>query len=115
ILAVLAACCNGKSILTGTHRLVYKESNRIQSIEYLLQQLNVSITIRANQIEIIGNNSISGGIIDSCNDHRIAMAAAILALVAQEAITIQNASVVNKSYPNFWSDLKIISNQPTTQ
>jgi 3-phosphoshikimate 1-carboxyvinyltransferase len=47
-----------------------------------------------------------GGTVDSCNDHRIAMAAAIAATVADGCVTILGAEAVNKSYPKFWDEYK---------
>jgi 3-phosphoshikimate 1-carboxyvinyltransferase len=51
---------------------------------------------------IKGVDSLSGGILDSHNDHRLAMSFAILSTIAQGEITILGAECVQKSYPNFW-------------
>ena len=45
-----------------------------------------------------------GGIVDACNDHRIAMAAAIAATICTEPVTILGAEAVGKSYPGFWEE-----------
>ena len=50
----------------------------------------------------------TGGTVDSCNDHRIAMSAAIAATVCSEPVTILGAEAVNKSYPAFWSDFNAL-------
>jgi 3-phosphoshikimate 1-carboxyvinyltransferase len=52
----------------------------------------------------IGGTGLNGGTVDSCNDHRIAMAAAIGATVCKEAVTILGAECVSKSYPRFWEE-----------
>ncbi|MCY7293514.1 MAG: 3-phosphoshikimate 1-carboxyvinyltransferase, partial [Ferruginibacter sp.] len=44
--------------------------------------------------------------VSSHHDHRIAMAAAIAALAAEGTIEISNADAINKSYPQFYEDLK---------
>ena len=45
-----------------------------------------------------------GGTVDGANDHRIVMAAAIAATIAQAPVTILGAEAVTKSYPNFWEE-----------
>lgn len=42
---------------------------------------------------------------DSHNDHRIAMAAAVAALSSDDSVVIEGANAADKSYPNFWNDL----------
>ena len=50
-----------------------------------------------------------GGTVDSVNDHRIAMAAAIAATVCKEDVTILGAECVKKSYPKFWEEYERLS------
>ena len=45
-----------------------------------------------------------GGVVDSFGDHRIAMAAAVAATVAQGPVTVLGAQCAAKSYPDFWRD-----------
>ena len=47
---------------------------------------------------------LRGGTVDSVNDHRIAMSAAIAATVCEKSVTVLGAEAVNKSYPDFWKD-----------
>ena len=49
---------------------------------------------------------------DTCGDHRIAMAASVLALRANDAMHILDAEVVNKSYPGFFEDLARVMSPP---
>lgn len=105
ILAVYAANCNGDSVIKGIHRLANKESNRIESTSKMLEQLGVSYQIKDDAFYIKGIKQFKSCIIDSCNDHRIAMAAAVAALNANGDVTINNAEAVNKSYPDFFSHL----------
>lgn len=105
LLAILAARCEGKSTLKGTERLAHKESNRLESITAMLDKLGVSYKVAEDELHIEGSANLSGGIIDSYNDHRIVMAAAIAAIVAEKEITINNAEAVNKSYPDFFAHL----------
>ena len=107
-LAALACCCEGSSKLIGTERLVYKESNRAESIQSELKKLGIQVVLEANTMEIKGGN-IFGGEVSSNDDHRIAMMAAILASVSDQPISIQKPMAVNKSYPSFYDDLEQIA------
>ena len=107
ILAVLGANCEGTTHIRGVNRLVYKESNRAEAIVSEYTKLGMDVALEDDVMTVRGG-SLSGGTIDSCNDHRIAMAAAIAALAASGPVTITNAQAVTKSYPRFWDDLESI-------
>ena len=107
ILAVLGANCEGTTHIRGVNRLVYKESNRAEAIVSEYTKLGMDVALEDDVMTGRGG-SLSGGTIDSCNDHRIAMAAAIAALAASGPVTITNAQAVTKSYPRFWDDLDSI-------
>lgn len=107
ILAVLGANCEGTTHILGVNRLVYKESNRAEAIVSEYTKLGMDVALEDDVMTVRGG-SLSGGTIDSCNDHRIAMAAAIAALAASGPVTITNAQAVTKSYPRFWDDLDSI-------
>jgi 3-phosphoshikimate 1-carboxyvinyltransferase len=105
ILAIYAALTKGENKLIGTNRLIHKESNRGISIQKEFRKLGVNVILNNNEMIIYGSETIQGGLIDSHNDHRIAMAFAILGMFTVSEIIIQNPSCVDKSYPNFWLDL----------
>ena len=107
ILAVLGANCEGTTHIRGVNRLVYKESNRAEAIVSEYTKLGMDVALEDDVMTVRGG-SLSGGTIDSCNDHRIAMAAATAALAASGPVTITNAQAVTKSYPRFWDDLDSI-------
>lgn len=104
-LAVLAACCEGQSEIRGVSRLKHKESNRALTIQEEFAKLNISVQLDGDFMRI-EKAEVRGATIDSRNDHRIAMAGAILASVSNSAICIENAQAVNKSYPSFFEDLE---------
>ena len=106
-LVTLAANCKGKSIIKGTGRLIHKESNRANVLQNEFRKLNVKIELE-DDVMMVHGGSISGGIVNSHNDHRIAMAGAIAALTATDSVTIENFECINKSYPTFFDDLKSI-------
>ncbi len=103
-LAVLAAYCNGTSIITGTHRLVAKESNRAETLREIFGKMGIEILLTGDEMHIIGGE-IKSAVVSSHHDHRIAMAAAVAALGATGTIEIENAQAINKSYPQFYNDL----------
>jgi 3-phosphoshikimate 1-carboxyvinyltransferase len=107
ILSILACAVKGKSTISGTNRLLNKESNRLEAISALLTSFSVEFEIGENFIAILGTGKIIPiQSIDSCNDHRIAMAAAIGALISDRAIVINNVDCIQKSYPDFFSDIE---------
>jgi 3-phosphoshikimate 1-carboxyvinyltransferase len=104
-LASLAANCKGISKIKGIHRLLHKESNRALSIQSELQKLGIKVELNNNDMLIYGGK-ISGGVIHSHNDHRIAMMGAVLALNANAPIEIEEAEAIQKSYPYFFNDFE---------
>jgi 3-phosphoshikimate 1-carboxyvinyltransferase len=108
ILAILAANCIGDSRITGVHRLFNKESNRAESISEMLEAFNVPFSIEDDALCVEGVQKLRGTVIDSYNDHRIVMAAAIGALNASGPVDIRGADAVNKSYPGFFNTLSLL-------
>jgi 3-phosphoshikimate 1-carboxyvinyltransferase len=106
-LAALAAFCRGTSRITGVSRLKHKESDRAGAIADLLGAMNIGVQISGDKMFISGGRAV-GASVSSHNDHRIAMMAAVMALAADNAITITGAGAVDKSYPGFFDDLAII-------
>ncbi|PZF72439.1 3-phosphoshikimate 1-carboxyvinyltransferase [Taibaiella soli] len=106
VLSVLAGACEGRSEITGIHRLEHKESDRAYSTGALLRLLGLDYTAAKDTLFIEGKSSFNGGTISSYNDHRMVMAAAIAALRADSEIVIENAEAVAKSYPDFFKHLQ---------
>jgi len=107
-LAALAANCSGISSIEGVTRLAHKESNRALTIQTELQKVGIRVDLDHDTMRIHGGK-VKEGTVDSHNDHRIAMMAAILATCSDGPITITNAGAIAKSYPEFFSDLKRVS------
>jgi cyclohexadieny/prephenate dehydrogenase / 3-phosphoshikimate 1-carboxyvinyltransferase len=99
-LFVAAACAEGQTILTGAEELRVKESDRIQAMADGLKILGVDAAPTVDGI-IINGGAISGGEVDSVDDHRIAMSFAVAALRAQDSILIKNCNNVVTSFPGF--------------
>ena len=105
-LAVLASVAKGKTKIYGAARLRIKESDRLQSTCAMLTALGADITETDDGLIINGKDSLTGGRISSCNDHRIAMSAAVASCVCSSAVIIEGAQAVEKSYPSFWEDMR---------
>jgi 3-phosphoshikimate 1-carboxyvinyltransferase len=114
VLSVLAAYCGGESRIKGIHRLMHKESNRLESITGMLDNFGIIYSTEDDELIVAGGNPLQGCEINSYNDHRIAMASAVAALGAQGPITIHAAGAVSKSYPDFFSDLSLLGGRLTT-
>lgn len=107
-LAALAASCEGTSVLTGTQRLTYKESNRAETIAEVFGRLGIGVDLSEENTMRITGGPVSSAVVDSHNDHRIAMAAAVAALSSDDSVVIEGADAADKSYPNFWNDLNTL-------
>lgn len=105
VLSILAGACSGTSIIKGASRLIHKESNRLESISDMLSQFGIEHQHLNDELHIIGTTEIKAGTINSHNDHRIVMAAAIGGLVATGTTTIKGAKAIDKSYPDFFAHL----------
>ncbi len=107
-LAVLAANCDGISVIEGVGRLLHKESNRASSLISTFASLGIRIELQDDLMIVYGGSPIKGGEIHSFNDHRIAMAGSVLGIVALQPVKLSDAQVVAKSYPEFFNDLESI-------
>ena len=109
ILSVVASVADGKTVIRNIERLRIKESDRVQTVISTLSALGADIKESGDSIVINGKDKLKGGVIDSFNDHRIAMSAAIAAIRADGEVTIEDAMAVSKSYPGFYEDLNSLS------
>ena len=108
-LAAMGAFMNGELRLKNAGRLRLKESDRLAAVTAALGALGAGITEEADRLVIQGRESLPGGVrIDCCNDHRIAMMAAVAATRCREPVTLIGAQCVAKSYPNFWEDYRML-------
>ena len=100
IILVAAACAKGKTKLSGAAELRVKESDRLQS---MLDGF-ISLGIKVKALEdgmIIEGGQYNGGVINSNDDHRIAMAFSIAGIIAKAPIIINSCKNVATSFPEF--------------
>ncbi len=107
-LAAMAALrCDQTTHIVGAGRLRIKESDRLASVTAVLDAMGADITEEPEGLTIVGRENLVGGVtVDSWNDHRIAMMAAVAATCCVEPVTITGAQCVRKSYPTFWEDYR---------
>ena len=102
ILAVAATQLDGTLTVRDARELRVKESDRIRAIVDNLRRMNVVIEEFEDGFQISGKQTLRGAAVDSLGDHRIAMAFAVAALVAEGATRIVNADAASVSLPEFY-------------
>ena len=112
-LAAHAALRQGITRIVNAARLRIKESDRLTAVTQVLTALGADVVEGADRLTITGPpEGLAGGVtVDSHNDHRIAMMAAIAATRCAAPVTIIGAECVAKSYPDFWEDYERLGGQ----
>jgi 3-phosphoshikimate 1-carboxyvinyltransferase len=110
VIAVAAAVATGRTEVRDAAELRLKESDRVASTVAMLQALGANIEPRDDGFVVAGSGSghnaaLRGARLDSVGDHRLAMAAAVAALVAEGDSELHGAESVAISYPEFWRHL----------
>lgn len=106
IAQTIAVTCFGLGLpchLSGLHTLKIKETDRLKALKNELTKFGANIAVDYQSLKLLSSNYIHENVsVKTYQDHRMAMAFAPLAL--KTALIIEDAEVVNKSYPNFWND-----------
>ena len=105
VIAVMAACAEGETIIRDAQELKVKESNRLEILVHHLTAMGCDVTGTEDGMIIRGGRPLKGAVLESHLDHRIAMSFAVAGLVAEGETEILNADCVNISYPDFYRDL----------
>ena len=101
VLSVVAAAAEGETHIINAGRLRLKESDRLATTAEMLRALGGTVTELPSGLVIKGGK-LQGGTVDSHNDHRIAMSAAVASCVCRESVTVQDPACTDKSFPRFW-------------
>jgi len=104
-LVALASYCKGISTIKGVSRLIYKESNRAETLKEEFGKMKINIEINDDLMFVTGGQPQSARV-ESHEDHRIAMAVAVASLGATGRVSIRDSQCVAKSYPGFFDDLR---------
>lgn len=113
LVPAIAALACGRPEGAFTHivdawRLRYKESDRLQAVSETLSLLGADIEEEPEGLLIRSTGRLKGGKVSSFGDHRIVMMAAAAACIADGEILIRGAQAVNKSYPKFFMDYRML-------
>lgn len=105
VIAVMAACAKGTTVIRDAAELKVKETNRINTVTENLRAMGADIAPTEDGMIIEGGSSLKGASVESYLDHRIAMAFAIAGLAADGKTDINGSQCVDVSYPSFWETL----------
>lgn len=110
VICIAAACADGETVLKDAHELRVKETDRIAAMATNLRAFGVAAVEETEDgMRITGGNRLRGGTVSSFGDHRIAMSAAVAALSAEGAITVDDVRCVATSFPNFFELLNQVA------
>ena len=109
VLAVAATQAQGRTAIRDAAELRVKETDRIDAIATNLRALGAEIETFDDGLALDGPQPLTGTTLDSFGDHRIAMASAVAALVADGPTTITGAEHAEVSFPRFWEALTDVS------
>lgn len=110
ILAVAASVAQGETVMNGIHELRVKESDRIAATVALLRENGVQVEDRDDGMTVTGGTVLFGQVkggatVTTHHDHRIAMSALILGCVAETPVSVDDASMIATSYPDFFDHM----------
>ncbi|MEL7231231.1 MAG: 3-phosphoshikimate 1-carboxyvinyltransferase, partial [Pseudomonadota bacterium] len=110
ILAVLAANAKGETVISGAEELRVKESDRISAVVEMLRVNGVEVEERPDGMVIQGCDGAvpGGGLVKTQHDHRIAMSALIMGTASREPVSIDDASMIATSYPDFMAHMEAL-------
>lgn len=108
VLAVAASQAHGRTVVRDAGELRVKETDRIASTVTELRKMGVEIEPTPDGFIIDGPSRLMGGVVESQGDHRLAMATAVAALVAQGPTNVYGADVTADSFPGFESTLQAL-------
>lgn len=111
ILAIAMLFAEGTSRIRGAEELRHKETDRLQAVGEILQRTGAAFTEFEDGFEIEGQPDFvpDAATMSSYHDHRIAMSAAVLSLMAEDPSKITDAECTAISYPTFWDDLELLT------
>ena len=115
VISAVASLAQGRTFIRDCARLRIKESDRLVTTTRELTALGAQVRIAGDDLIIKGVDAFTGGEVDSHNDHRIAMMAAIAASRATGEVVIHGAEAVNKSYPDFFDHYRLLGGKVTLE
>ncbi|MEI6738804.1 MAG: 3-phosphoshikimate 1-carboxyvinyltransferase [Gemmatimonadaceae bacterium] len=105
MLACVAACADGETVITGAGELRVKESDRISAVVSNLRALGADVEELPDGMRIRGSSRPLRGQAFTHGDHRLAMAFGVLGVSRGNTVVVDDPGCVTVSYPDFWADL----------
>lgn len=112
VLMALGLLCAGETHIIHARRLRLKESDRIGAMEQEIRRMGGCIASGEDDVTVAGG-ALHGAALQAHGDHRVAMAMAVAALASGAEATIDGAEAVEKSYGDFWRDLRALGAEVT--
>ncbi|MDQ7028666.1 MAG: 3-phosphoshikimate 1-carboxyvinyltransferase [Ardenticatenia bacterium] len=109
IIAVAATQAHGSTVVRDAAELRVKETDRIANVARELNKMGARVEPRPDGFVVHGPTPLHGAEVESHGDHRLAMALAIAALIAEGTTTIRGADVIADSFPSFTETLSILT------
>ncbi len=106
VLAVAAACAEGKTVIRNAAELRVKESDRIRAIATELNRMAIRTEELEDGLVIHGGGTLRGTSCDSHGDHRVGMAFTVAGLRADRETTIADTACIQTSFPAFVQTLQ---------
>ncbi len=115
MITIAALAAQGDTRILSAARLRLKESDRLSTTSETLRAFGAEITETQDSLLIQGVQQLHGGKVDSHNDHRIVMMAAVASALCSGPVEIVHAEAVRKSYPRFFDDLRALGGVVTEE
>ncbi|NVN91939.1 MAG: 3-phosphoshikimate 1-carboxyvinyltransferase [Desulfuromonadales bacterium] len=106
VICVAAACAEGTTSIRDARELRVKETDRIAAMAVNLRGMGVEVDECDDGMDITGVECLTGGVVESYGDHRIAMSLSVAGLVSADAVTVNDIDCVATSFPTFYSLLE---------
>jgi 3-phosphoshikimate 1-carboxyvinyltransferase len=103
LIAVLGAFARGRTVVRGAGELKHKESDRLSAVGRLLAAAGGVLEPAGDGFAVEGPQALSAGAVDAGGDHRIAMAAAVLAAGIPGGLEVRGFEAAAVSFPDFLS------------
>jgi len=111
LLAIAATRAEGITSIRNARELRVKETDRIRTVGENLKKMGVSVEMVEDGFVIPGGQSLTGTILDSYGDHRVAMSFAVAGMIAEGKTIIRDAGCAEISFPGFYDKLRETANE----
>jgi 3-phosphoshikimate 1-carboxyvinyltransferase len=110
VFVLIATQSDGVTRISGAKELRVKESDRIEAVTCQFKKLGAQVESLEDGFIINGNSgfNLTGAVVDSFGDHRIAMTLAVASLISEGETVIRNSHCVDISFPGFYKVLRNI-------